>query len=57
MAGCVITSGDEDVVVASALKRLVDGDRRSHELLLNLAEAVETSLQLEVVVAVALGNG
>jgi hypothetical protein len=43
VAGSVVTSRDEDVVVLSALQRLVDGDRRSHEL-------------LKVVVAVTLGN-
>ena len=57
MAGCVVALGDEDVVVCAALERLVNGDRRAHELLLNLAEAVETGLDLEVVVRVGLSDG
>lgn len=57
MAGCVVALGDEDVVVRTALEGLVNRDRRAHELLLNLAEALETGLDLEVVVRVGLSNG
>ena len=57
MAGGVVALGQEDVVVGAALERLVEWDRLAHELLLDLAEAVETGLELEVVVAVAFGNG
>lgn len=57
VTGRVVASRDEDVVILSALERLVDGNRRSHELLLDLAETIESGLQLEVVVAVTLGNG
>lgn len=56
MAGGIVALGDEDVVVDTALQWLVDGDRRSHKLLLNLSESVETGLEFKVVVAVALGN-
>jgi isopentenyl diphosphate isomerase/L-lactate dehydrogenase-like FMN-dependent dehydrogenase len=57
VARSIVTLGKEDVVVVAALKRLVERDGLTHELLLNLAEAVETRLQLEVVVGVGLGNG
>ena len=57
VAGGVVALGDEDVVVLAALERLVDRDGRAHELLLDLAEAVETGLDLEVVVRVSLSNG
>ena len=56
MASGVITLRKEDVVVIATLKRLVEWDRLAHELLFDLAEAVETRLKLEVVVAVALSN-
>ena len=57
MAGCVVALGDEDVVVCAALKRLVNGNRRAHELLLDLTEAIKTGLDLEVVVRVGLSDG
>jgi len=57
VAGCVVALGEEDVVVCAALKRLIDGNGRAHELLLNLAEAVKTGLDLEVVVCVSLSDG
>ena len=57
MAGCVVALGDEDVVARAALERLVDGNGRAHELLLNLAEALKTGLNLEVVVCVGLSDG
>jgi hypothetical protein len=67
VAGGIVALGDEDVVLGTILKRLVDGNRGTleivsvylsistqvtyHELLLNLAKAVETSLELDVVVS------
>jgi hypothetical protein len=67
MAGGVVALGDEDVVLGTILERLVDGNRGTleivsvylristqvtyHELLLNLAKAVKTSLELDVVVS------
>lgn len=67
VAGGIVALGDEDVVLGAILKRLVDGNRGTleivsvyvsistqvtyHELLLNLAKAVETSLELNVVVS------
>ena len=57
MAGCVVALGDEDVVARAALERLVNGDGRAHELLLDLTEAIKTGLNLEVVVRVGLSNG
>ena len=67
MAGGIVALGDEDVVLGTILKRLVDGNRGTleivsvylsistqvtyHELLLNFAKAVETSLELDVVVS------
>lgn len=57
MARGVVALRDEDVVVRAALERLVNRDRRAHELLLDFAEALETGLDLEVVVRVSLSNG
>jgi hypothetical protein len=57
VAGGVVALGDEDVVVRAALERLVNRDRRAHELLLDFAEAIETGLDLEVVIRVSLGDG
>ena len=57
MAGCVVALGDEDVVVCAALERLVNGDGRAHELLLDLTEAIKTGLDLEVVVRISLSDG
>lgn len=54
MARGVVALRDEHIVVGTALNRLVQGDGRAHELLLNAAQAIETGLQLEVVVAIAL---
>jgi hypothetical protein len=66
VAGGIVALGDEDVVLGTILKRLVDGNGGTlaivsvclhistrityHELLLNLAKAVETSLELDMVV-------
>ena len=56
MAGCVVALGNEDVVVCAALKGLVNGDGRAHELLLDFTEAFKTGLDLEVVVRVGLSD-
>lgn len=40
MARCVVALGQEDVVIDSALKRLVERNWLTQELLLDLAEAV-----------------
>lgn len=57
MARSVVALGQEDVVVRTALDWLVERDGRTHELLLDRSKAVKTRLELEVVVAVTLGNG
>jgi hypothetical protein len=57
VAGCVVALGNEDVVVRTALEGLVNRDGRAHELLLNLAEALKTGLDFEVVVGVSLRDG
>jgi len=56
MASGVVALRYEDVVIGTALNWLVKWDSRTHELLLNLSETVETGLQLKVVVAVALSD-
>lgn len=40
MARCVVALGHEDVVVLTALERLVQRNRLTEELLLDLSEAV-----------------
>jgi hypothetical protein len=57
VARCVVALREEDVVACATLERLVEWDRRAHELLLNLAEAVETGLDLKVVVRVSFSDG
>jgi hypothetical protein len=72
VAGCVVALGDEDIVVHTALKWLIQWDwgtlrmsadlederalRAYHELLFNLTEALEAGRQLEMVVCSRLGN-
>lgn len=53
----VVALRDEDVVLLAALDRLIQGNRSTHELLLNLTQALEPRLQLQVVVGIRLGNG
>jgi hypothetical protein len=53
----VVALRHEDVVVDTATSRLVQRDGRAYKLLLDLAETVETRLELQVVVAVALSDG
>lgn len=57
VAGSVVALGDENVVARAAIEGLVKRNGRAHELLLNLAEALETGLDLEVVVGVGLSDG
>ena len=56
MASGVVALRYKDVVIGTALNWLVEWDSRAHELLLNLSETVETGLELEVVVAIALSD-
>lgn len=53
----IVALRDEDVVVAAILNGLVQWDGGTHELLLDLAEALEAGLKLEMVVAVTLSDG
>lgn len=57
MTCSVVALGQEDVVVVAAFERLVKRDWLAHELLLDLSKTIDTGLELEVVVAVALRNG
>jgi len=57
VAGCVVALGKENVVACATLEGLIKWDRRAHELLLDLAETVETRLDLEMVVRISLSNG
>lgn len=56
VARCVVALRDENVVVETGLEWLVKWDRWSHEFLLDLSKALETWLELEVVVGVGLGD-
>jgi hypothetical protein len=56
VACSVVALREEDVVVGAALQWLVEGNGLAHKLLLDLAEAVETRLELEVVVGVCLSD-
>ena len=56
--GCgIVALGDENVVLLAALQRLVDRDRGTHELLLDLAQALKARLEFNVVIGILLGNG
>lgn len=57
VARSIIALADVNAVLATALKRLVQRYRRAKELLLDLTQAVKPRLQLQMVVAIALGNG
>ena len=57
MTGGVIAFGNEDVVVLTALQRLVQGNGRTHESFLNSAKSFKARLQFKVVVAGSFGNG
>ena len=57
MGAGIVGSADEDVVVLAVGKRLVDGDRWTHELLFYSAETLKPGLKLKVVVGVGLGDG
>ena len=57
VAGSVVALGEKDAVIGAALEGLVEGNGSTHKLFLNLSKTVETGLELEVVVAIALGDG
>lgn len=57
MASGVVALGDEDLVLGAVVEGLVQGNGGSQELLLDLAEALQTRLELQVVVCGRLGNG
>ncbi len=57
MARGIVALRQENVVVVAGFERLVERNGLAHKLLLNLAEAVKTRLELKVVVGVGLGDG
>lgn len=57
MARSIVALRQENVVVNTALNWLIEWDGWAHELLLDRSKAFKTGLELEVVVAVTLGNG
>jgi len=50
MARRIIALRDEDIVIDAAFQGLEERDRRTHEFLFDLAEALEAGLELEVVI-------
>lgn len=56
VTGGIVTPGHKDLVLGAVIRRLVQGNRGSQELLLDLTEALQTRLQLEVVVGRGLCN-
>lgn len=50
VTGGIVTPGHKDLVLGAVIRRLVQGNRGSQELLLDRAEALQTRLQLQVVV-------
>lgn len=56
MGGGVVALGNEDVVVGTALQRLVERNGRSHELLFDGTKTLKARLELDVVVGVILGD-
>lgn len=57
MASSVVAPGNENLVLGAVILRLVQRNGVAQELLLDLAEALQTGLQLKVVVGAGLGNG
>lgn len=56
--GCgIIAFRDENVIMDSALQRLIQGNRRTHEMFLDLAESFKTRFELEMMVGRFFGNG
>lgn len=53
----VVALGDVDLVLGAIVQGLVQGDGSSQELLLDLAQALQTGLQLQVVVCGCLSDG
>ena len=53
----IITLGNKDVIVDTALQWLIEWNGRTEEFLLDLPEAVKAWLELEVMVAGAFGDG
>lgn len=53
----VVALGDVDLVLGAVVQGLVQGDGSSQELLLDLAEALQTGLELQVVVCGCLSDG
>jgi hypothetical protein len=46
----IVASAEEDVVARAAVQRLIDRDRWTHELFLDLAKTLKARLQLEMMV-------
>jgi hypothetical protein len=57
MARRIVTLGDEDAVTPPTLQRLIQRDRRAHELLLDLSQTLQAGLQLQMVVGLGFGDG
>ena len=53
----VIALRDEDVGLLAIVNGLVERNGGSHELLFDLAQTLEASLKLEVVISIVLGDG
>lgn len=53
----IVALRDVDVITLAVFKWLIEWDGRAHEHLLNLAQAVKTWLELEVVVCFAFSDG
>ena len=54
---CIITLGNEDLVLVTALERFVERDRGAHKFLLDFAQSLESGLELKVVVGATFGDG
>jgi hypothetical protein len=57
VAGRIVALGNEDIVRGTIFGRLVERNGSTGELLEDGSKTIETGLELEVVVAIALGDG
>lgn len=56
MTSRIVTLGDEDTILLTAVDGFVQGDRCTCEFLLNFSKPIESRLKLKMVVAIPLGN-
>jgi hypothetical protein len=57
MACGIVRFAEIDVILAAALKRLVDWNRRPHEAFKCFSKSIDTGLKLKMMVGFTFGDG